>query len=77
MVAAHILAMEEKEAAVRLVCSKTVAHWSKVLHMSYLFFKKSNVMLKITYQIYVAAVKGMTAHATWIAVRYYNRDFLK
>ncbi|KAK9052259.1 hypothetical protein SSX86_028887 [Deinandra increscens subsp. villosa] len=33
VVAAHILAMEKKEAAGRLICSSTVAHWSEVIHM--------------------------------------------
>nr|XP_043608883.1 tetraketide alpha-pyrone reductase 2-like isoform X2 [Erigeron canadensis] len=33
VVAAHILAMEKKGAAGRLICSSTVAHWSEVLQM--------------------------------------------
>lgn len=33
VVAAHILAMEKKEAAGRLICSCTVAHWTEVLQM--------------------------------------------
>ncbi|XP_023756068.1 tetraketide alpha-pyrone reductase 2 [Lactuca sativa] len=33
VVAAHILAMEEKEAEGRLICSSTVAHWSEVIQM--------------------------------------------
>ncbi|KAJ0433586.1 putative NAD-dependent epimerase/dehydratase, NAD(P)-binding domain superfamily [Helianthus annuus] len=33
VVAAHILAMEKKEAAGRLICSSTVAHWSDVIQM--------------------------------------------
>ncbi|KAI3811921.1 hypothetical protein L1987_16617 [Smallanthus sonchifolius] len=33
VVAAHILAMEKKEAAGRLICSSTVAHWSEVIQM--------------------------------------------
>ncbi|KAK1437626.1 hypothetical protein QVD17_03424 [Tagetes erecta] len=33
VVAAHILAMENKEAAGRLICSSTVAHWSEVIQM--------------------------------------------
>ncbi|PWA85767.1 NAD(P)-binding Rossmann-fold superfamily protein [Artemisia annua] len=33
VVAAHILAMENKEASGRLICSSTVAHWTEVIHM--------------------------------------------
>ncbi|KVH96291.1 NAD-dependent epimerase/dehydratase [Cynara cardunculus var. scolymus] len=33
VVAAHILAMEEKKAAGRLICSSTVAHWSEIIKM--------------------------------------------
>ncbi|XP_076935439.1 tetraketide alpha-pyrone reductase 2-like, partial [Bidens hawaiensis] len=33
VVAAHILAMEKKEAAGRLIVSSTVAHWSEVIQM--------------------------------------------
>ncbi|XP_071694549.1 tetraketide alpha-pyrone reductase 2-like [Rutidosis leptorrhynchoides] len=33
VVAAHILAMERKDAAGRLICSSTVANWSEVLQM--------------------------------------------
>ncbi|XP_071694222.1 tetraketide alpha-pyrone reductase 2-like isoform X2 [Rutidosis leptorrhynchoides] len=33
VVAAHIIAMENKEAAGRVICSSTVAHWSEVLQM--------------------------------------------
>lgn len=33
VVAAHVLAMEEKKASGRLVCSSSVAHWSDILEM--------------------------------------------
>ncbi|KAF8033093.1 hypothetical protein BT93_D1860 [Corymbia citriodora subsp. variegata] len=33
VVAAHILAMEEKRASGRLICSSSVAHWSQIIEM--------------------------------------------
>jgi nucleoside-diphosphate-sugar epimerase len=33
VVAAHILAMEDKKASGRLVCSGSVAHWSEIIEM--------------------------------------------
>nr|GEW00366.1 tetraketide alpha-pyrone reductase 2 [Tanacetum cinerariifolium] len=33
VVAGHIIAMENKEASGRLICSSTVAHWTEVIHM--------------------------------------------
>ncbi|KAG2666764.1 hypothetical protein I3760_15G079500 [Carya illinoinensis] len=32
-IAAHILAMEEKKASGRLICSSSVAHWSQIIEM--------------------------------------------
>ncbi|XP_030970238.1 tetraketide alpha-pyrone reductase 2 isoform X3 [Quercus lobata] len=46
VIAAHILAMEEKKASGRLICSGSVAHWSQIIEMlrakypSYPFEKK-------------------------------------
>lgn len=31
--AAHMLAMEEKKASGRLICSSSVAHWSQIIEM--------------------------------------------
>uniref|UniRef100_A0A2N9G5N6 NAD-dependent epimerase/dehydratase domain-containing protein n=1 Tax=Fagus sylvatica TaxID=28930 RepID=A0A2N9G5N6_FAGSY len=33
VIAAHILAMEEKKATGRLICSSSVAHWSQIIEM--------------------------------------------
>lgn len=33
VIAAHILAMEEKKASGRLICSGSVAHWSQIIEM--------------------------------------------
>lgn len=33
VVAAHILAMEDPKASGRIICSGTVAHWSKIIDM--------------------------------------------
>ncbi|XP_052187232.1 tetraketide alpha-pyrone reductase 2 isoform X2 [Diospyros lotus] len=33
MVAAHILAMEKREASGRIICSSSVAHWSEIMEM--------------------------------------------
>lgn len=33
VVAAHLLAMEKKEASGRLICSTSVAHWSEIIKL--------------------------------------------